>query len=117
MQVTRQAVFTAIYNKRLKAFKEGKFWRIKKEIADEYVKTKYNRKFSTYNGRLIFDNEKGFYSMQQVANMLGIGYHQLYFAVQMGRIKYQRKGASYVFHMSDIVEFKEKHLDIQIKTA
>src|SRR5215467_1821466 len=70
--VTRQAIYVAIKQKKLKASKDATRWTIDLEDLENYRKQKYSRTKSMFDGELLFDNHKGFYSINQVAKMLGV---------------------------------------------
>ena len=65
--VTRQAIYVAIKQKKLKAKKDATRWTIDLADLELYRNGKYSRTKSMYNGELLFDNHKGFYSVNQVA--------------------------------------------------
>ena len=109
--VTRQAIYVAIKQKKLKANKASTRWTIRREDLEEYKKNKYSRTKSVFNGELLFDNEKGFYSINQAAVMLSVPAQKIYYATRTGQLKASRKGAAWVIHTNDIREYKEKHLD------
>lgn len=117
MHISRQGVYAAIRNKRLGAnFSNGR-WITTKSAIEEYECKRYSREKSQYNGLLLFDNAAGFYSLKQAAALLHINEQRMYYSARMGKIRYQRKGAAYIFHLNDILSFKEHHLHPQIKTA
>ena len=57
--VTRQAIYVAIKQKKLKASKEATRWTINLEDLEEYRRNKYSRTKSMFNGELLFDERKG----------------------------------------------------------
>src|SRR5437867_4017297 len=63
--VTRQAIYVAIKQKKLKATKDSTRWTINLDDLDEYRKSKYCRSKSLFQGELLFDNKKGYYSVNQ----------------------------------------------------
>src|SRR5262245_53491585 len=67
-KVTRQAIYVAIKLNKLKARKETTRWTIHLDDLDAYRKQKYSRTKSVYNGELLFDNAKGYFSVNQVAD-------------------------------------------------
>ena len=69
--VTRQAIYVAIKQKKLKATKDSTRWTIHLDDLDEYRKNKYSRTKSMFDGELLFDNRKGYYSVNQAAKLLG----------------------------------------------
>lgn len=105
--VTRQAIYVAIKLKKLKAKKDATRWTIDLKDLEKYREEKYSRKKSTYNGELLFDNGKGFYSVNQVANMLNVPAQKIYYATRTGKLKASRKGAAWVIHIDDMNQYRE----------
>ncbi len=108
--VTRQAIYVAIKQKKLKAEKDATRWTICLNDLEEYRKNKYSRSKSTFEGELLFNNEKGFYSVNQVAKMLGVPAQKIYYATRIGMLKASRKGAAWVVHTDDIKKYCEKYI-------
>jgi len=108
--VTRQAIYVAIKSNKLRAHKDTRKWMI--DLADlrEYKRLKYSRTRSMYDGELLFDNGKGFYSVNQTAKLLNVPAQKIYYAARSGYLKASRKGAAWVIHESEIDSYKEKHL-------
>ena len=109
--VTRQAIYVAIKQKKLKARKETTRWFIDLEDLDEYRRNKYSRAKSMFDGELLFDNGKGFYSVKQVAQMLGVPEQKIYYATRVGHLKAIRKGAAWVLHIDDVMAYKQNYLE------
>ena len=109
-RVTRQAIYVAIKLNKLKARKEATRWTIDLEDLAEYRKHKYSRAKSMYNGELVFDGSKGFFSVNKVAKMLNVPTHKIYYATISGKLKATRKGAAWVIQVEDLAEYKEKFL-------
>src|SRR4051794_36381609 len=68
--VTRQAIYVAIKQRKLKAHKDSTRWTIDLKDLEEYRKNKYSRTKSIFDGELLFDNAKGYHSVNQVAQLL-----------------------------------------------
>lgn len=109
--VTRQAIYVAIKQKKLKARKETTRWTIDLKDLEEYRRQKYSRAKSMYNGELLFDNQKGYYSVNQVAKMLNVPAQKIYYATRVGHLKASRKGAAWVIHISDVENYRKSYLD------
>ncbi len=109
--VTRQAIYVAIKQNKLKASKDATRWTIKLSDLEAYRKGKYSRSKSTFEGELLFDNEKGFYSINQAAKMLGVPAQKIYYATRIGLLKASRKGAAWVIHTDDIKGYQENYLN------
>lgn len=108
--VTRQAIYVAIKLNKLKACKETSRWTIHRDDLEEYRQGKYCRTKSRFNGELVFDQNKGFFSVNQIAKMLGVPAQHIYYATRSGYLKATRKGAAWVVHMEDVKEYQAKHL-------
>jgi len=112
--VTRQAIYVAIKQNKLKARKDATRWTIHLDDLEEYKKNKYSRTKSVYEGELLFDNDKGFYSINQAAKILGVPAQKIYYATRVGHLKADRKGAAWIINISDLNEYKEKYLGNQV---
>ena len=108
--VTRQAIYVAIKQKKLKAFKDSTRWTIDLNDLEEYRKHKYSRTKSMFGGELLFDNNKGYYSVNQAAQMLGVPAQKIYYATRVGLLKATRKGAAWVIHSNEIKSYQENYL-------
>src|SRR5579863_9114371 len=109
--VTRQAIYVAIKQKKLRAYKNPTRWVIDIEDLELYRKLKYSRTKSVHNGELLFDNKKGFYSIQQASKMLNVPYQKIYYATRIGLLKETRKGSAWVVHMDDLSKYQENYLN------
>lgn len=109
-KVTRQAIYVAIKLNKLKARKETTRWTIHLDDLEAYRKQKYSRSKSMFNGELLFDNAKGYHSVNQVARMLSVPAQKIYYATRIGQLKAHRKGAAWVIHDEDVKEYAEKNL-------
>jgi excisionase family DNA binding protein len=115
--VTRQAIYVAIKANKLRARKDTRRWMI--DLADlrEYKRLKYSRTRSIFEGELLFDNEKGFYSVNQTAKMLNVPAQKIYYAARSGYLKATRKGAAWIIHKDDIQKYREKRLSSKKRKA
>lgn len=109
--VTRQAIYVAIKQRKLRAYKDTTRWTIDLEDLENYRKQKYSRTKSMFEGELLFDNLKGFYSVNQVAKMLNVPAQKIYYATRVGLLKASRKGAAWVVHTNDIKHYQENYLN------
>lgn len=108
--VTRQAIYVAIKLNKLKATKETTRWTINLDDLEEYRRQKYSRSKSVFNGELLFDNNQGYFSVSQVAEMLSVPAQKIYYATRIGLLKAHRKGAAWVIHNDDMKEYQEKYV-------
>jgi len=109
--VSRQAIYGAIDKKRFKAIKDPKSGRLRITLADleEYRRTKYSRNFSKKDGKLIFDKEKGLYSVAQAAELIGVDPWDIYYSIRKGELNPSRNGAAYILHIDDIKVYQKAH--------
>jgi excisionase family DNA binding protein len=112
--VTRQAIYVAIKQKKLRAYKNPTRWIIDIEDLEQYRNLKYSRTKSMFNGELIFDNKKGYYSIQQASKMLAVPYQKIYYATRIGLLKATRKGSAWVVHADDLKQYQETYLNKMI---
>lgn len=109
-KVTRQAIYVAIKLNKLKARKEASRWVIEATDLEQYKKDKYSRTKSMFDGELLFDNIKGYYSIRQVAKLLNVPAQKIYYATRAGYIKGTRKGAAWVIHQEEIETYAMNYL-------
>jgi excisionase family DNA binding protein len=109
-KVTRQAIYVAIKLNKLKASKETTRWTIHLDDLEAYRKQKYSRSKSTFNGELLFDNNQGYYSVNQVSRMLSVPAQKIYYATRVGMLKAHRRGAAWVIHQDDVKQYAESTL-------
>lgn len=108
--VTRQAIYVAIKQKKLRAYKDATRWTIDLEDLENYKKSKYSRTKSMFEGELLFDNRKGYFSVNQVAKMLNVPAQKIYYATRVGLLKASRKGAAWVIHTEDLKSYQDSYL-------
>ena len=109
-KVTRQAIYVAIKLNKLKATKETTRWTISLQDLDDSRRQKYSRSKSVFDGELLFDNNKGYFSINQVAQMLSVPAQKIYYATRIGLLNASRKGAAWVIHSDDMKEYQEKYI-------
>ena len=115
--VTRQAIYVAIKQKKLKATKDSTRWTIHLDDLEEYRKNKYSRTKSMFNGELLFDIRKGYFSVNQAAKMLNVPAQKIYYATRVGLLKAHRKGAAWVIHIDDIKGYQDNYLSRKPKVV
>jgi predicted DNA-binding protein YlxM (UPF0122 family) len=108
--VTRQAIYVAIKQNKLKATKKTR-WEIQLQDLEDYRKNKYSRTKSLFNGEPLYDNDNGYYSVNQVAQMLQVPAQKIYYATRAGMLKAVRRGAAWVIHIEDAKAYRDSYLD------
>ena len=68
-----------------------------------------------FQGELLFDNEKGYYSVKQVSKMLAIPAQKVYYALRTGMLRSTRKGAAWVVHTDDLNQYRESYVEKKAK--
>lgn len=109
--VTRQAIYVAIKQKKLKATKDATRWTIHLDDLEEYRRNKYSRTKSMFDGELLFDNRKGYFSVNQAAKLLNVPAQKIYYATRVGLLKASRKGAAWVINIEDIKGYRDNYLN------
>lgn len=109
--VTRQAIYVAIKQNKLRARKETTRWTIDLSDLENYRRQKYSRAKSMFNGELLFDNQRGYFSVNQVAKMLNVPAQKIYYATRVGLLKASRRGAAWVIHMEDVKGYQANYLE------
>ncbi len=115
--VTRQAIYVAIKQKKLKATKDSTRWTIHLDDLEEYRRNKYSRTKSMFDGELLFDNRKGYFSVNQAAKLLNVPAQKIYYATRVGLLKATRKGAAWVIHSDEIKGYQENYLNRKPKVG
>lgn len=114
--VTRQAIFGCIQSGRLNAKKSGHKWIFSEKDWEDYIKSKYSRKFSTRDGDKIYDVENGQMSPSMISSNYGIDKQQLYYMMRKGRLPFRKSGCSYIIDINDFLNSREKIKSSKKKT-
>ena len=109
--VSRQAIYVAIKQNKLKSRKDQTRWSIHLDDLEDYRINKYSRKKSVFEGELLFDNDKGYYSVNQVAKILDVRAQKIYYATRVGMLKAKRKGSAWIIYIDDINKYYKKYLN------
>lgn len=104
--LTKQALYVSIRKGRLLAEKKHRKWMISFESLDEYRRNRYSRSLSRHKGNLIFDKDKGLYTIKEAAQILGCHYQHVYHATRWGHLKSKRVRSSWVIHIDDVMDYK-----------
>lgn len=116
LSVSKQSLVVAIKLGRLKAVK-NKCWRINIEDLKEYYKTKYSRDHFKVDGELVFNKEKGLYSVTDASNILKIHVNKVYYAIYTNKLKADRKRCAYVINIDAIRDYAKNYLKVKLKKA
>ena len=108
--VSRQAIYFAIKEGKLRAIKGSTTWKISTEDLKEYKENKYSRKKSVIDGNLLFNDKEGLYSINDVAKILQVPVQKIYYAIRLGHLKHHRIRMAYVIKEEDMREYEKTHL-------
>ena len=103
--ISRQSIFRAISMNRMKAKKRDNVWHITQNDFDEYIKNRHSRKFSTYNGKLIYSDE--LLSAPTVAKMFDVDLNRIYFMLKKNAIPHKRVRTAYLIKKDDAMKAKK----------
>ena len=81
VKLTRQAVHTAIYSGRLKARKIGNKYFIDVSDARHWIKNKHKNSYKIFDGKPLYDPEKGRYSIAQASKIAKIPRARIYYII------------------------------------
>lgn len=107
VRLCRQAIYIAIKLGKIKAEKREGKWRIKVADFVEYHKGRYSRTKTKYNGELVYDNDKGRYSVGQASKYTKIEVQRLYYLIHTKRIPYTMYNKAYILHVEDLDKLKK----------
>lgn len=125
-KITRSAVYAALRKNKFQARKRGRNWIISRQQLDDYRMNKYNRDDRKVNGEKVFDIERGYFSVGQVATLFSNEYkkmginkiyprNRLYYLLHQGLVKAHKIGAAWVIHKDEIIRIFEKETGIEAK--
>jgi predicted DNA-binding protein YlxM (UPF0122 family) len=121
-KITRQGVYIAIRKGGLKATKTKEptkyskrgQWVIKKADLDEYRANKYNRDKRKVEGESLFDLDRGYFSVNHVAKIMGkmlnhrVPTAHIYYMIRKGDLRAYKKGGAWVIKKEDAIALYEK---------
>ena len=105
--VSRQAITLIIRNKRLNAIKKKHRWSFTQEDWEKYQSSRYDRRYSKRNGKLLYNPENGIISPRMLANELNVHIQHIYYLIRTGKIPVKRSKSAYVINRNDIPNIHE----------
>jgi len=112
--MTRQGLLIAIKEKRLKASKVEKRWKITQRQLNEFLNRKCDHT-STPRGRILFDKKKFHYSVSQAAELISLEKQYVYYALKKKKVPSHKNGVTWIVHIDDVEEFKNQMNTIRRK--
>lgn len=106
LEVTKSAIIHAIRENKLNATKQEGHWIITRRDIKKYYRSRWSRAKSTYLGELLYDKEKGEYSVREAAKVLNCDPQHIYYALRKNKIKSERKNHAWVINIKDIMEYQ-----------
>lgn len=107
--IEKQALYLALKHKRIAASKVNGHWVIQRYAVEDYKDSRYKHTTRKINGKPVFDNAKGLYSLRQLAELIHVPYLKIYYQIACKKIPHNRQGASYVINCQDPNEFLKKY--------
>lgn len=108
--VTRQAIYLAIKEGRLKVIKRGKLQKVKLESLIDLEKTRYVRAAKVFQGEDLYSDQKGILSPPKAAKLMNVKTHVVYNAIYSGKLKATKKGRAWIILAKDLITTKTLHL-------
>ncbi len=109
--VTRQAIYLAIREGRLKPYMRGKIIKVSMASILELQKKKYDRVIKLFQGQEVFSDKEGMISVYKAAQLTGIPRTSIYNAIYSGRLKAVRKGKTWVIQARDLPTVQTYYLN------
>jgi hypothetical protein len=98
----------------LKAVKVNEKWHTCEEWIEEYYDNKRSKDLhSVFNGRKVFDPERGELSVNMVAKELGVVKTAVQYYLETGRLKSIRKGHYHVILRPELERFMAEECRVQ----
>jgi len=104
-KVSRQAIFLCIQKGRLKASVIDKKWRFTVNAWNEYIDSKYHRRFSVRDGKKMYDIDEGILSPSMISERFGIHKQKVYYLVRKGIIPSERIGSAYIIQEQNFLKY------------
>lgn len=109
--VTRQAIYLAIKEGRLKVIKRGKLQKVKLESLIELEKTRYVRAAKVFQGEDLYSDKKGIISPPKASKLTGLSTQAIYNGIYSGKLKAIRKGRAWIILVKDLISFQSYYLN------
>lgn len=108
LKVSVQAIYQAIWRKALKKRKIDKQTFTSDEWIEEYMAELHSKQtHSSYNGRKVFDQDKGELSIKMVAERLQTSEFCISWHIKHGRIQAYRKGTYWVIPEAQLIRVQQ----------
>jgi len=101
ISVSKQAIHFAIRKKRLPAEKINGQWTIARDDLVIYLRNRYSRSNLKHNGSLVYDPSKGLLSPSQIATVLNLQPHQIYYHIYRKNLPARQSGAAWIISLED----------------
>ena len=107
LKISRFAVWNAVKNNRIKGVKLGGQWAFTRKQLDAYKQSKYDRKYSKIGDEVLYDKDKGEYSINEAAKLLGCPEQHVYYACRSNKIRSSKKRFAWIINENDIIEYRK----------
>lgn len=109
--VSRQAIYLAIKEGRLKVIKRGKLQKVTLASLVEMDKTRYVRAAKVFQGEDLYSDKKGIISPPKASRLTGLSKQAIYNGIYSGKLKAIRKGRAWVILVKDLISFQTFYLN------
>jgi predicted DNA-binding protein YlxM (UPF0122 family) len=106
--VTRQAIYLAIKEGRVRVYQYGKYKKISMSDILNFEKNQHKFK-KMFEGEEIFSDVKGLISVPKASELTGLSKNLIYYYLRIGSLKGQKCNGTWRLTVRDLMEFKERH--------
>jgi len=109
--VTRQAIYLAIKEGRLKVYRNGRVQKVSLGHLMDLENNRWMRLVKVYEGEKLYDEKKGTLSPPKAAKLTGLPVTKIYYGLYSGNLKAERKGKAWVIQAKDLIPFQTNLLN------
>mgnify|MGYP001611166240 CR=1 FL=1 len=107
LKIGRYAVWNAVKKNRIKGVKVGGQWSFTRKQLEAYKKSRYDRKYSKIGDDMLYDKDKGEYSINEASKLLECPVQHLYYACRSNKIHSIKKRYAWVINISDMDKYRK----------
>lgn len=108
---SKQTIYCAVRQGRMQAQKTSRGWMVTKSQFDYWIKNRYSRRYFKYEGKEIYDFDKGVISILEASRIYSKIANKfrsvqiIYYAIRIGRLKASRMGSHWVIQKENLLEW------------
>lgn len=107
LNCTRQAIYLSVLKKKINSQKVNGKWTVTIDDIKEFQKNKYDRKFSTYQDRPLYEEDKGEMSVKYAAEKIKVPAQKLYYAIRSKKMNAFKKNCTWIIKVDELNEYKK----------